>query len=148
MKLCLALFAVGCMAVLAAAQESDRDAGIATTIRTLETSRFDAQQKKDVGALNSIFGDALMLVDENGTLWTKADFLANSRSSNIVLLRIVPESLTVRVNGDVAIVIGIYKEKELKAARPHAQRCRFIDTWAFEDGKWLCIASAAAFAIS
>jgi hypothetical protein len=147
MKRCLVLFGVCCVAALAAGQEPDRDSGIATSIRTLESFRFDAQKRRDVGALNSIFDDALMLVDENGTLWTKADFLSTSRTSDISLLRIVPVSLTVRVNGNVAIVIGIYEERELKAGHSYAQRCRFIDTWVFENGKWLCIASTATSAI-
>jgi hypothetical protein len=135
-------------AALAAGQESNRDSDITTWIRTLESFRFDAQSRKDVEVLDSLFDDTLMLVDANGTLWTKADFLSNSRTSNIVLLRIAPESLTVRVNGYVAIVIGIYEERELKAGHPHVQRCRFIDTWALKDGKWLCIASIATAAIS
>jgi hypothetical protein len=139
------LFCVAAMP--AGGQELDRT-GVATNIRALESLRFDAQQRKDVGALNSIFDNALMLVDENGSLWTKADVLSNSHDSEIVLLRIVPKSLTVRVNGGVATAIGIYEQRRLKAGHTQIQRCRFIDTWVFKEGKWLCVASTATSVFS
>jgi len=136
-----------CAAALAAAQ-ADRDLAIAAKLRALESSRFEAQQHKDLAALDSILDDGLLLVDESGALWGKAQFLSRLRTSSAVLLRLEAQSVTVLGNGDTATVVGIYTEKELNPGRPRRQRCRFIDTWVWKGGRWLCIASTATPAIS
>ena len=87
--------------------------------------------------------DAAMLVDPDGTLRSKAAYLADLRQSNADLQRISLESTTVFVFDHTAIVVGIYNEKGIDANRHSHRRCRFIDTWAFKNGRWVCIASTA-----
>jgi len=149
MKVWTILLGILCAtATISVGQEPDRDSRAVNEIRSLEHSKFDALQRKDNATLDTIFDDAGMQVDQDGSLWTKADFLANSRSSTTKILRIAPESMSLRVFGDVALVIGIYEERGLKAGHPYVKRCRFIDTWAFKKGKWVCIAATATSAIS
>lgn len=133
---------------VAVAQEPDGEAGIVQELRTLEYSKFDALQHKDSGGLNAIFDNSLIRVDSNGLLWNKADYLANVRKSDVLVMRVIPESMTLAIFGKVAIIVGIYQERGLAGRHPYLQRCRFIDTWAFKDGRWVCIASTATSTIS
>lgn len=135
-------------ATLVMGQKPDRDPGVGQKIRNLEYSKFDALFQKDHGSLDTLFDNALMRVDPDGLLRNKADYLANSHKASVLQLKIVPGTMTVEVFGDVAVVVGIYEERGLIGARPYLQRCRFIDTWAFKNGTWICIASTTTSTIS
>ena|SRR5579864_8272714 len=121
----------------------DRDTNVAIALRTLERLKFEAQQSKDNAALNAMLDDAAMLADQDGTLKAKSEYLAGLRQSDATLQRISPESITVIVFEQTAIVVGVYLEKGIEANHPYHRRCRFIDTWAFKNGRWVCIASTA-----
>lgn len=129
-------------------QASERDSDIAFVLLSLERSKFRALQQADTDVLNAIFDDALMLVDSNGELSAKAAYLEALRNSATIPLHVVPESMTAKAFGSMAIVVGIYNETEMKAGHPIHRRCRFIDTWQFKNGKWVCIAATATSAIS
>jgi broad specificity phosphatase PhoE len=113
------------------------------TLRTLERLKFEAQQSKDNSALNAILDDAALVADHDGTLRNKSEYLAGLRLSDATLHRLSPESLNVIVFEQTAIVVGIYDEKGIEANHPYHRRCRFIDTWVFKHGRWICIASTA-----
>lgn len=124
------------------AGQTDHDSNVAVTLRTLERLKFEAEQSRDNSSLNAMLDDAAMLADQDGTLRTKSEFLTGLRQSD-VLQRITLESITVIVFDQTAIVVGIYNEKGIEANHPHHRRCRFIDTWVFKNGRWVCIASTA-----
>lgn len=44
---------------------------------------------------------------------------------------------------DVAVVIGIYREKIRVKSKVTVRRGRFTDTWIKDHREWLCIASQA-----
>ena len=141
MKVFTILLVVFClMAPVARAQDSDRDADLAAQLTSLESAKFDAQQRKNNAALSAIFDDNLMLVDQTGAILSKSQFLAASQMAGTSVLRIAPKSMTVRVLSGIAIVVGIYEEKGMKSGHSYTRRCRFIDTWAFQNGRWVCIA--------
>ena len=121
----------------------DRDTDVAIALRTLERLKFEAQQSKDNAALNVMLDDAAMLADPDGTLRTKSEYLAGLRPFDATVQRISPESITVIVFEQTAIVVGVYQEKGIEANHQFHRRCRFIDTWAFKKGRWVCIASTA-----
>jgi len=130
------------------AQETGSGSSVAGKVRELELARLDAQRRKDNRTLDAMLDNALVWVEPNGVQLTKADYLANLRSSEGDILEIAPAPMTVHVFGDIAIVAGIYREKGVKGGRLYLQRVRFIDTWTFKDGKWVCIAAAATSSIS
>lgn len=123
--------------------QTDYDTNVAIALRTLERLKFEAQQSGDSASLSAMLDDAAMLADQDGTFRTKSEYLAGLRQSDAILQRISPESITVIVFEQTAIVVGMYQEKGTDAARPYHRRCRFIDTWAFKNGRWVCIASTA-----
>lgn len=129
-------------------QPAGRNSDIAPVLLSLERSKFRALEQADTAVLNAIFDDALMLVDSNGGLSAKSGYLEALHNSRTHLLRVVPESMTVRVFGSLAIVVGIYDETEMKAGHATHRRCRFIDTWQFKNGRWVCIAATATSTIA
>ena len=131
-----------------ASPAASHDADVATTLQRLERFKFDAQQHGDIVILDAMLDGALIWVDEDGALSTKAAHLEGLRNSSARPVRVVPESMTVKVFDGVAIVFGIYDKRGVKAGHPYHQRCRFIDTWVFKNGRWLCIAATATSAIS
>lgn len=129
-------------------QVANRDSDIAPVLLSLERSKFRALEQADIAVLNAIFDDALMLVDSNGGLSAKAGYLEALHHSGTNLLRVVPESMTVKVFGSMALVVGIYNETGTKAGHATHRRCRFIDTWQFKNGRWVCIAATATSTIA
>lgn len=129
-------------------QQINSDSGLAAKVRNVEYSRFEAQRRKDNLALDALFDNALVLVEPNGAQLTKADYLASLRKPSLSVVEIVPESMTVRTRGTTAVVVGIYHERGVKDGRAYALRARFMDTWVFKNGKWLCIAATATSSIS
>ena len=124
----------------------DRDSDLSSVLLSLERSKFAALAQKDTRVLSAIFDDALLLVDFNGDLFTKAAYLESVMNSSPAQLKIVPESMTVKIFGRLALVVGTYDESGIKSGHHFHHRCRFVDTWQFNDGKWICIASTATSA--
>ena len=142
-KIWMILLGASCIAAISPAQEPNHDSQAVNEVRSRENSRFDAIQREDSATLDAIFDDALLRVDQEGLLWTKADYMANLHNPNSQVLQVVPGAMTMQVFGDVVIVVGIYVERGVKSGHPYIHRCRFIDTWELKKGKWVCIASAA-----
>jgi ketosteroid isomerase-like protein len=140
-------WSIFCLTTAVAAAQA-RDNPVADEIRKLEHSKFDAIQQKDNVTLDAMFDDGLLWVDENGMLWTKAAGLAYVHSSTEQILDLSPQAMSLEIVGDVAIVVGVYEERGLKAGHAYVRRYRFIDTWAFRKGKWICIATTATSAVS
>src|SRR5215471_15046940 len=111
----------------------DREADVATKLRSVEHLKFEPQQHRSTTALDEMLDDSLMWVNADGVLLTKAGYLESLHKSSSSPLHIVPETMTVSVFDHLAIVVGIYVEKGTKGGQPYQQRCRFIDTWAFKN---------------
>jgi ketosteroid isomerase-like protein len=110
-------------------------------VLALEKAWNQAYKAGDVKALSSILDNSLVLVEDDGSLKTKSEFLASVKASNANDEQVAPESLTVRVFGSTAIAIGVIAVKEAKGDKTHRER--FIDTWIYRDGSWICIATDA-----
>jgi len=109
----------------------------------LEKAWNQAYKAGDIKALSDILDNSLVLVEDDGSLKTKSEFLASVKAANANEEQVAPESLTVRVFGDTAIAIGVIAVKETKAGKTVVHRERFIDTWINKNGSWICIATDA-----
>jgi hypothetical protein len=147
MKALIIFWSMLCLSAAMAAGQSGENAP-EDEIRSLEYSKFDAIRLKDNSALDAMFDDGLLWVDQDGSLWTKAAGLSNLRSSTDQILSLTPQAMHLDIFRDVAIVVGVYEEKGMKAGHAYIRRCRFIDTWALRNGKWVCIATTATSAVS
>lgn len=147
MKLCSILFLLLCTtAPIFADKVPQRESDTANAVRSIEQLKFDAQLRKNAATLDAMLDDGLMWVDEGGMLFTKSSYLESLHGSGSTQLRI--ETMKVKVYDRMAIVVGIYEETGVKAGQPYHRHCRFIDTWAFKNSKWVLIAATATSTIS
>ncbi len=114
-----------------------------TQVLGLEKAWNQAYKAGDIKALSSILDNSLVLVEDDGSLKTKSEFLASVKAANANEEQVAPESLTVRVFGNTAIAIGVIAVKEAKGGKTIVRRERFIDTWIYRNGSWICIATDA-----
>src|SRR3977135_2912934 len=92
-------------AVLVHAQ--DDDAAARDQVLALEKAWNQAYKAGDTKALAAILDNSLILVEDDGSLKTKSEFLASVKSSSGNQEQVAPESLTVRVFGKILIPIGM-----------------------------------------
>jgi ketosteroid isomerase-like protein len=138
----LALAMACLLSLLARAQgEAERDAG--SKVLALESVWNQAEETGDVRALELIFDDAMIYVDEGGSLLTKTQFLAHAKDASGHPQSLVTLTMSVHVYRDTAVVVGSYRAKGVERGKPYQRDGRFIDTWALKKGKWVCVAAQA-----
>jgi ketosteroid isomerase-like protein len=131
----------------AAWPQTDTEAATKSRIVALEQLWNQAYKSGDTKALNSILDDGIVLVNDDGSVQTKAEFLASVKSSapeaGAQQQQVAPESFSVHVYGNVAIATGVMKVKGVEGGKPYTRRERFVDTWVFKHGTWVCIGTDA-----
>jgi ketosteroid isomerase-like protein len=116
----------------------DADSDVEAKILATEHMWGQAYVSKDPKALDRILDDAFVNVDSDGILQTKAEVVAEVRTSTVV--QFLTESMVVHLHGNTAIVTGIFQLKGVDRGKPYAQRERFVDTWFYKNGQWVSIA--------
>jgi ketosteroid isomerase-like protein len=116
----------------------DADSDVEAKILATEHMWGQAYVSKDPKALERILDDAFVNVDSDGILQTKADVIAEVRTSTVV--QFLTESMVVHLHGNTAIVTGNFQLKGVDRGKPYAQRERFVDTWFYKNGLWVSIA--------
>jgi len=134
---------VGCVTLCAAAQAGVPESPAAAQVRALEYKWADAEKRKDIFALDAFIDNALVFVDYDGNFLSKAAYLTKIRVAQAGVLEIAIESMNVHAFGTTVVVIGIYHEKGMDGGKLYLRRRRFLNTWAFKNGSWVCIAAAA-----
>ncbi|MGB8060880.1 MAG: nuclear transport factor 2 family protein [Candidatus Sulfotelmatobacter sp.] len=141
MRILLSLFLLLPITVAPAASVPDQLDATQTRILALENAWNQAEEHKDVNALDSLLDATLVYVDYDGSMMDKTQFMASIKVPSLHPEQIVNESMTAHVYGDSAVVTGIYREKGEKNGKPYLRRGRFTDTWVFHQGSWVCVAS-------
>ncbi len=140
--LCVALL---CCANAVAAQESE--AAIKSKIVALEQLWNQAYKSGDTKALDSILDDQIVLVNDDGSVQTKREFLATvkpaSTQANAQQQQVEPDSFHVSIHGNVAIATGVMRVKGVENGKAYTRRERFVDTWLQKQGSWVCIGTNA-----
>jgi len=129
------------VAACSAFAQSDSDAQ--AKVIALEKAWNQAYKMGDTKALGGLLDDAIVLVEDDGTMKTKAMFLASVKSTGANEEQVAPESLTVHVFGQTAIAVGVFAAKGTKGGKPYVRRERFVDTWILKNGNWVCVATNA-----
>jgi len=112
-----------------------------TKILALENAWNQAEEHKDIKALDRLLDASLVYVDYDGSIMDKAQFMSSIKAPALHPEQIVNESMTAHVYGDSAVVTGVYREKGEKSGKPYLRHGRFTDTWVFQRGTWTCVAS-------
>ncbi len=123
----------------------DSDSAVRSKIAALEKAWNQAYKVHDVRALNDILDDSIVLINDDGSVQTKAEFLAsvNTITPDSQEQQVAPESLNVKVMDKLAIATGTFRAKGIEAGKSYTRHERFVDTWVNKGGKWVCVASNA-----
>lgn len=132
-------------AAICAAQ--DTDAATKSKIAALEQLWNQAYKAGDTKALDAILDSAIVLVNDDGSVQTKKEFLASVKgtasTSTSQEQQVSPESLTVHLFGTTAIATGVMRVKGVEGGKPYTRRERFVDTWVEKSGTWVCVGTDA-----
>jgi len=113
-------------------------------IRALERSWNESRVRADVVALDRLLSDDWTVVHGDGSINTKAEYLADLKSGARKFSADVKEDeLTVRIDGDTAIAAGTSDSKVTYKGKPSGGALRFTRVYARRGGRWVMIASHA-----
>ena len=135
------LFVAVCASIVAAQDSSD--AAIQTKIIALEKAWNQAYKIGDRKALDELLDNSIVLINDDGSVQSKKDFLATVHATNSQEQQVAPESMHVHVYGNVAIASGVMRVKGSEGGKSYTRREQFVDTWLFKGGKWVCVATDA-----
>jgi ketosteroid isomerase-like protein len=109
----------------------------------LEREWNDAIRNKDVAWIDRHYArDATDISAQTGRLDSKADVLAATRADNDVYEVVETSEMAARVEGNSAIVTGIFYIKgRNERNQPFERRSRYTDVWIKRDGRWQVWAS-------
>ena len=130
-------------AVMAWPQQSARstsDEG--SHVLALDNSWNRALETKDTKALDLLLADTFVSVDIDGSMQTKAEFLASIKAPDYhPPAQAVTEQSKADLYGDSAVVVGIFRSQGVDKGKKYKNRERFVDTWVKINGSWKCVAA-------
>jgi ketosteroid isomerase-like protein len=145
-KTAFLLLLLGVTASLVPAQ-NDVASDVPSKIIALEKAWNQAYKLGDRKALDGILDDEIVLINDDGSVQTKSEFLASLKKTNSgpnsQEQQVAPESISVHVFGNTAVATGVFRAKGVEGGKPYVRRERFVDTWLFRNGKWVCVATNA-----
>jgi ketosteroid isomerase-like protein len=137
------LLILGCAAVSLLLAQDDSEAATQSKIMALEKAWNQAYKLGDRKALDTLLDDHIVLINDDGSVQSKAQFLSTVKPTNSQEQQVAPESMSVHVFGKTAIATGVFRAKGVEAGKRYVRRERFVDTWLFNGGKWVCVATNA-----
>ena len=147
MKLGCVVMALLMATVVWASAQTETEAATQSKIVALEQLWNQAYKSGDTKALDSILDNGIVLVNDDGSVQTKTEFLASVKSSapqpTAQQQQVAPESLNVHVFGNVAIATGVMRVKGVEGGKAYTRRERFVDTWVLKHGTWVCVGTNA-----
>jgi ketosteroid isomerase-like protein len=145
MRLIGFLMAIVCATATLVPAQDDTNSAVRSKIIALEKAWNQAYKAGDTRALDSILDNEIVLINDDGSVQTKAEFLASVKSTknNSQEQQVSPESMSVHVFGNTAISTGVFRAKGVEGGKPYVRRERFVDTWLYKNGKWVCVATNA-----
>ena len=130
------------LGLVAGAQDTS-NAAVEGKIIALEKLWNQAYKSGDTKALASILDDSIVLINDDGSVQTKKEFLPTVKASTAQEQQVAPEFLKVYVHGDVAVATGVLRVKGVEGGKSYSRRERFVDTWLRKGDNWVCIATNA-----
>jgi len=123
--------------------QENTDAAVQSKIVALEKVWNQAYKMGDKKSLDQLLDDAVVLVNDDGSIQTKKEFLATVKPQSSHEEQVEPVSISVRVFGSTAIATGVLKTKVVENGKTVVRRERFIDTWVHKGEHWVCVATDA-----
>jgi ketosteroid isomerase-like protein len=147
MKLAGILTVFFCLSAWNLPAQDTSDSATQSKITALEGAWNQAYKSGDAKALDVLLDNAIVLVNDDGSTMTKTEFLASVKSAKPQAgsqeQQVAPESMKVHIFGGTAIATGIFRAKGVERGKSYVRRERFIDTWIYQGGRWVCVATDA-----
>jgi len=106
----------------------------------LEKEWGDAEVRRDVAFFDRILSDDYMFTDPEGIVWTKAQYIANLKSGDLMVISSVLDETKVNIYGDSAVCFGRASGRAQLKGKDISSQYRFTDTWVKRAGRWQCVA--------
>jgi hypothetical protein len=119
------------------AQASDAE----SKLIVLEHIWNEAQVNRDAPVLDALVADTFVNTEFDGEVSNKAKFLADIKDPHFKPVSMNVEGMKVNFYQNTAVVTGDYHTKGSYLGKPYDHVGRFTDTWVFQGGKWVCVAS-------
>lgn len=140
MKAAWIVFALVIAAALPASSANEADADRGKLI-ALENAWNQAQMTKDVSGVEQLLAPMFIYTDYDGVVQDKKKFLDDLKDPAYRATSMINDDQQVFPYHNAAIVVGTYHTKGTYKGKPFEHRGRFTDTWMYQDGRWVCVAS-------
>ena len=107
----------------------------------LERIWSQAQVNRDARTVAAMLGEHFVDTEYDGVTNNRSAFLAGITDPDFVPTLMTIDNVAVETYGEAAVVIGDYHAKGTYKNEPYEHFGRFTDTWVYQDGKWICVAS-------
>ena len=107
----------------------------------LEVKRqYDVAQLANDGRwFERMLANDYVFIGSDGAVSSKADFVKDMQSRDLVWKSVAVEDVRVRIYGNTAVVTGRFFGKGLYKGSPLDERQRFTSVWIKRNGRWLGI---------
>jgi ketosteroid isomerase-like protein len=139
----MAVFGAFMLATLTTFGQTSGSLSSAESVKLVALERMwnQAQVVRDATAIASMIGDKFVNTEYDGEVSDRGKFLADFADPKFQPAIMSIDDVKVEMYATTAIVTGSYHTKGTYSAKPYEHFGRFTDTWVFQDGKWLCVAS-------
>lgn len=115
--------------------------GSKTLLLALESAWNKAQLQHDSKALDGLLAGTFISTDNDGAFMTKAQFLVDNSDLSYAASLMTNSEEQVFLYENAAVVAGIYHARGSYKGKAFDHYGRFTDTWVYQNGKWLCVAT-------
>jgi hypothetical protein len=133
----------GLLMTAAASAQTSRTPSAAESAKLVALERMwnQAQVIRDAAAIASMIGDKFTNTEYDGEVSDRGKFLADFADPKFQPSVMNIDDVRVEMYASTAVVTGSYHTKGTYGTKPYEHFGRFTDTWVYDDGKWLCVAS-------
>jgi len=133
----------GLLMTAAASAQTSRTPSAAESAKLVALERMwnQAQVIRDAAAIASMIGDKFTNTEYDGEVSDRGKFLADFADPKFQPSIMNIDDVRVEMYASTAVVTGSYHTKGTYGTKPYEHFGRFTDTWVYDDGKWLCVAS-------
>ncbi len=117
---------------------------ISDSVKQLEHDWTDGAMANDMDKVGAVLADDWAGIGPDGTIGTKAAYLADFKSGASKLTSFDFGPMTVKVIGSVAIVQGSDTEKSMGKGKDTSGKYAWMDVFANRNGKWQAVRSQTA----
>lgn len=117
---------------------------LAEEILAIKRQYDEAQLKNDGGWFQRMFAEDYIFVLPDSTVVTKAEFVKDLQSRDLVWESVSGRDMRVRIYRDTAVVIGQFFGKGRYKGKVLDERQQFTSVWIKRNGRWQAISEHAS----